>query len=236
MEERPLSPRVENIEMTDAPPLGVQEQVPLYNLISFAPDSASDDAPKPIEDAAWEDELMYAILKNEKQILSGALPPLASSTAKTTMAPLIIPSVLLPLSINAPERKYPSALPGINVTHPHGALQGGGTAYTKRSLRADVADILDVDSLRKRSELVRRVQGDINKSRSDLVRSAKARKELIDHNNRIREQLKLLDKEREEEIAFEQRWRKEREEKVRERKKRQGQAEAAQAAARNKRG
>jgi len=215
----------DDVDMPDALPADAPA-LPQYDVITFAPDSNTGAAPKPIEDTAWEDELMHTILKNEKAVLSAGLPPIASSMAKTDKPPLMVPAMMLPLSLAAPERTHPSALPGVNVTHPHGALQGGGTAYSKSSLRADVADILDVDSLRKRSELVRRVQSDITKTRADMVRAAKARKDLLDHNARVKEQLRQLDKEREEELAFETRWRKEREEKVK-RRQLQGQAEAA---------
>lgn len=186
---------------------------PQYPLIQFAPDDDEDAAaPKPIHDENWENNLMDVVLAHEREILSSHEPPIVSSRLTTPLPPPNVSRAAdVPLDLNHPARTFPSLLPPVALTHPHGSLYGGPIPYSRRALRAEVADILDTEGIETVGALKRRVKKDIENNKRELVKRMKARKEVLDHNERIHAKLRELDLEREEQIRTEKRWRKEKE-------------------------
>jgi hypothetical protein len=215
-----------NPEFTAQSILPSSEEVPnrptQYYPVVFAPDTAEDGAaPKPIYNAQFESQIMKLVLDNDKNILAASMPMIIPSTITSSIPPLgsELPLTELPLSLSDRRRIYPSTIPGIHLTHPHGSLYGGRIPYSRKVLREEIADIMDREGIQTRDGLVRRVKKDIDGAKRDLVKTMKARKAALDHNERIRAQLRQLEEDREDQVMFERRWRKEKEE--RERRKRE---------------
>jgi hypothetical protein len=213
----PLNPSLPTELLATAP----QQPAPLpgYPLIVFAPDHDEDAAaPKPIQDDDFENRLMDLVLSHEKRVLSAPMP-IRVSSLETTSHPL--PSISrahLPLNLSDPYRKYPSAIPGLLLTHPHGSVYGGAIPYSRRALREEIADIMEKEGIQTKDALIRHVRREMESARRQLVRNMKARRAVRAHNDRVDEQLQALEEDREEEINTEKRWRRERDNRERRRR------------------
>jgi hypothetical protein len=205
---------------TEDAPIEQPPPSPQFPVVTFAPDEDEESAaPKPIHNDYWEDSLMELVVAHDREILSASPPAITSSRSISSIPPLpSIPRSDLPLDFAHPARTHPSWIQPIALTHPHGSIYGGPIPYSRRALRTEVADIMDTEDISTKGALIRRVRGDMEAARRELVRRMKARRDVLEANERVKERIRTLLEEREEEVRTEKRWRKERE--ARERRKR----------------
>jgi hypothetical protein len=195
---------------------------PQFPMVTFAPDEDEESAaPKPIHSEFWENSLMELVVAYEHEILSASPPEIISSRSTSAdLPPSTIPRSDLPLDVAHPARRHPSWIPPIALTHPHGSVYGGSIPYSRRALRTEVADIMDAEGILTKGALTRRVRRDMEAARRELVRRMKARRDVLEANNRVKERIRVLEDEREEALSTVKKWRKRRE--ARERGKREG--------------
>lgn len=109
-----------------------------------------------------------------------------------------IPFEALPLDLNDPRRKYASPIPGINLTHPYGYLEGGpGISPSDDEFARHFVHehkIRSVDALKQTVE--RELEANIELARERM----RARKEAREKNERIEREIKSLGEQIEMEI------------------------------------
>lgn len=123
----------------------------------------------------------------------------------------------LPLPLDDSRRKFASPIPGINLTHPGGYLEGGPGFSPEDDEFANLFmaqhEIRDADHLRETLE------GEIASCRELVEERMKDREDALQHNARIEKEIKTLMDQREMEVKIETRMKEEAREK-RERRER----------------
>ncbi|KAK8151287.1 hypothetical protein IWX90DRAFT_95265 [Phyllosticta citrichinensis] len=148
---------------------------------------------------AFEDGIMNAVLNP---------PPADGKQAKEPLPHYMlgrnvdIPPNELPLPLDDPRRKYQSYLPGVKLTHPMGAYEGG-PADLSEDEKAFAAELVKKYGVKTKEDLERARQIEIEAAMEEMRRVAQARKEAIEENQKIERELKALNDQREVELRAE---------------------------------
>lgn len=150
--------------------------------------------------ADFEDSLMQAILQpssgDDDRTTTKAQNSTEQSSESTTVQPstqnhLLISENELPLPLDDPRRTLPSRLPGINLTHPGGYLEGGPGLDPTLDTFSD--DFLSANPRIKTSDQLRRaVDKEIASSIEALRARMRARKAAKEKNERLEKELRTL--------------------------------------------
>ncbi|KAL1392482.1 hypothetical protein HDK64DRAFT_323021 [Phyllosticta capitalensis] len=172
-------------------------------------DEPMDDAPSDMAGSTKPAEIPYSRIF-EDGIMDVILnpPPADGEQAKEPLPHYMlgrnvdIPPNELPLPLNDPRRKYQSHLPGVKLTHPMGAYEGG-PADLSEDEKAFAAEFIKKYGIKTKEDLERAKQIEIDAAMEEMRRVAQARKEAIEENQKIERELKALNDQREVELRAE---------------------------------
>ncbi|KXT02825.1 hypothetical protein AC578_5371 [Pseudocercospora eumusae] len=130
----------------------------------------------------------------------------------------------LPLPLDDPRRKFASPVPGINLTHPGGYLEGGPGLDPDMDTFAE--DFFDRNRHVTTSEDMRAaIQREIDENKELLQERLRARQEAKEKNERIEKELKIMQEEHEMERKVNKRMAESRKAKKEAKQKRRARAE-----------
>ncbi|EKG17413.1 hypothetical protein MPH_05344 [Macrophomina phaseolina MS6] len=168
-------------------------------------DTPMDDAP-PAEPTRPVGEVPYN-KDFEDSVMRAVLNPPPTDDGLESRGPLpafllgrdTVPHEELPLPLDDPRRQFKSAVPGIKLTHPTGAYEGGNPAVTDEE-RAWRREFVQQHGVRTAEELERAKAQAVQELREELRRTARARKEALEEREKVEKELKNLNDQREIEI------------------------------------
>lgn len=184
---------------------------------SHANDWASRDI---VYSAAFEDSVMRTVLAPPQPtgivlLDEGEEPshPSVESIPRNAVIPASLPSFSsseLPLSLDHPARRYRSSVPGINLTHPGGVLEGGpgpgvASESTAEDRREVVQDIIEQLGVRNARAFWGAVAIEKMEAIRELEERAHARRKAIRSNEAVERELDGLKEQRNLEVRVLQR-------------------------------
>lgn len=170
-------------------------------------DTPMDDAP-PINSAPTRPTAEVPYNREfEDSVMRVILDPPATNDGVESRGPLpafllgrdTVPHEELPLPLDDARRQYKSIIPGIKLTHPTGAYEGGNPDPTEEDkawtrLWVERNNIKTIDDLERAKAVAYQEELD------EMRRRAQARKEAIDEREKIEKELKALNDQREVEL------------------------------------
>lgn len=110
-----------------------------------------------------------------------------------------VPHDELPLPLDDARRQYKSAIPGIKLTHPTGAYEGGNPGHTEED-RAWVREFIKRHNIKTKEDLERAKAPAIQEQAEEMRRIARARMAALEEREKIEKDIKNLNDQREIEI------------------------------------
>ncbi|GME24000.1 hypothetical protein GTA08_BOTSDO13899 [Neofusicoccum parvum] len=188
MRDAPITP--------GSPTRSANEDTPMDDAPPAAASMTSQPAGEVPYNREFEDSVMRAILDppttNNGIESRGPLP--AFLLGRDT-----VPHEELPLPLDDPRRQYKSAIPGIKLTHPTGAYEGGNPESTEDD-RAWVREFIRHHNIKSKEDLERVKRQVVEEQLEDLRARMQARKEAVDEREKIERELKALNDQREVEL------------------------------------
>ncbi|KAL0256868.1 hypothetical protein SLS55_007677 [Diplodia seriata] len=170
-------------------------------------DTPMDDAPpvnsmstRPAAEVPYNREF-------EDSVMRAILDPPPTSDGIESHGPLpafllgrdTVPHEELPLPLDDPRRQYKSTIPGIKLTHPTGAYEGGNPDPTEED-KAWVREWIERNNIKTKDDLERVKTEAIQEELDEMRRRARARQEAIGEREKIEKELKALNDQREVEL------------------------------------
>ncbi|KAI9702707.1 MAG: hypothetical protein M1820_006091 [Bogoriella megaspora] len=124
-----------------------------------------------------------------------------------------------PLSLDDHRRKFQGPVPGVQLTHPNGALEGG-PSRDPASDAAELQALVNEHQIKSKGELKQKLEEGRQEAKGQLEACLEARQKAIDHNEKIDKEIQQLVANRELEIKVLKR------EKVRKEERKKARAEA----------
>ena len=169
------------------------------------PSSTIDYAPDHVPyDEQFENELMERILFPGMADFASQRPVPKDEQA------VYISS--LPVPLNSPDRKYPSPIPGILLTHPNG-YHTGGPGPSPEEVSAFAEQFIAHHDITTSRDLAKKVDEVIKQKVAEVRERLEAREEAVLKNQRVRKDIKDLEVQRQAEERVEERIRRDRERK-----------------------
>ncbi|KAL1638922.1 hypothetical protein SLS58_008507 [Diplodia intermedia] len=170
-------------------------------------DTPMDDAPpvnsmstRPAAEVPYNREF-------EDSVMRAILDPPPTSDGIESHGPLpafllgrdTVPHEELPLPLDDPRRQYKSTIPGVKLTHPTGAYEGGNPDPTDED-KAWVREWIQRNNIKTKDDLERVKTEAIQEELDEMRRRARARQEAIGEREKIEKELKALNDQREVEL------------------------------------
>jgi len=187
----------------ESPPSTLQPSQSLSNGISH------DSVPYA---ATFSNDLMRIVLQPPSITTGISVIPESLNDLDLCSLPSISAEAL-PLSLDDPRRIYPSSIPGVNLTHPGGWLEGGAgkvpLSQPRDSPSADAEAYLVRHSIRNRKQLQEQIEQDIAVQMEELRVQMRKREEAVRANEEVEREVERLVEQRKLERKIEERMRKE---------------------------
>lgn len=173
-------------------------------------DTVMDDAPplaapikstsRPTADVPYDRDF-------EDSVMRTILDPPSTADGLESRGPLpafllgrdTVPHQELPLPLDDPRRLYKSSIPGIKLSHPTGAYEGGNPEPTEKDMRW-TQDFIQQNHIKTKEDLERVSAQTLEEKMDELRRRMQDRKEALAEREKVERELKALNDQREVEL------------------------------------